>query len=443
MRRSSRTGALAALAAVLVVIASGCAVPATEEADDSEQISQEEIDAAMQEETTLTLWTWLPGAEAIAEEFEKAYPAITIKIENPSGGAGQDALLRTAIEAGSGIPDLSQFSSTIAPFALTEDLLDLGPYGAEALEDKFVPSTWPNGVVDGKVYGIPTDTGPVAMYYRTDLLESAGIEPPTTWDEFADAAEAYKESTGKYLTNFNQLEYLFLGRQVAPSMVEWDGGEEIAINIDDPAALEWASYWDDLIERDLVSTDPELVDNWYQGIANGKYASWLVAAWGQAFLQGTAAGTAGNWAVAPLPQFDVSEPVELNAGGSFTGVLKYTEHPIQAAVFAKWLGAEPAATQLLTELNVFPATYAQLEDPAFIDQENPFFGGQKVNQLFADVSTTAVSNDMGPLSSFIPTTSVDTVGAALAEGRSLVEGFTALQAKTVEYAEAQGFVVAD
>jgi multiple sugar transport system substrate-binding protein len=36
--------------------------------------------------------------------------------------------------------------------------------------------------------GIHTDT--VLLFYRTDLLEAAGIEPPTTWEEYLAAAEA-------------------------------------------------------------------------------------------------------------------------------------------------------------------------------------------------------------------------------------------------------------
>ena len=44
--------------------------------------------------------------------------------------------------------------------------------------------------VDGATYGIPYYSHAQVMWYRTDLLEQAGLEVPTTWDELYDAAVA-------------------------------------------------------------------------------------------------------------------------------------------------------------------------------------------------------------------------------------------------------------
>jgi multiple sugar transport system substrate-binding protein len=41
----------------------------------------------------------------------------------------------------------------------------------------------------GTQYAVPFRTGTAMFYYRKDLLEMAGITPPTNWDEFASAAE--------------------------------------------------------------------------------------------------------------------------------------------------------------------------------------------------------------------------------------------------------------
>ena len=38
----------------------------------------------------------------------------------------------------------------------------------------------------------------------------------------------------------------------------------------------------------VVSTDPDFTDQWYQGLNQGKYATWLTAAWGPVFLEGSA-----------------------------------------------------------------------------------------------------------------------------------------------------------
>ncbi|HEV7662356.1 MAG TPA: extracellular solute-binding protein [Chloroflexota bacterium] len=42
---------------------------------------------------------------------------------------------------------------------------------------------------NGAQYAVPFRTGTAMFYYRKDLLQQAGITPPTNWDEFATAAE--------------------------------------------------------------------------------------------------------------------------------------------------------------------------------------------------------------------------------------------------------------
>ena len=42
--------------------------------------------------------------------------------------------------------------------------------------------------------------------------------------------------------------------------------------------------------------------------------------------------------------------------------------------------------KLATEQFLFPPQVSVLEDPAFVDQESEFYGGQQVNKLFAEIS---------------------------------------------------------
>lgn len=44
--------------------------------------------------------------------------------------------------------------------------------------------------VDGQIYGIPFYNYALALIYRSDLYAEAGLDPPTTLEEFADAAQA-------------------------------------------------------------------------------------------------------------------------------------------------------------------------------------------------------------------------------------------------------------
>ena len=66
----------------------------------------------------------------------------------------------------------------------------------------------------------------------------------------------------------------------------------------------------------------------------GEYATYLSAAWAPGYLQGAGVGEgadAGVWATAPLPQWDPSNPVSVNWGGSAFSVTSQAKDPALAA----------------------------------------------------------------------------------------------------------------
>ncbi|HBS73048.1 MAG TPA: ABC transporter substrate-binding protein, partial [Microbacterium sp.] len=72
-------------------------------------------------------------------------------------------------------------------------------------------------------------------------------------------------------------------------------------------------------------------------MSNGTYASWLAAAWGPVFLQGTAANTSGLWRATEMPQWDASAPASGNQGGSAMAVTTDSDAAIASAEFVKFL----------------------------------------------------------------------------------------------------------
>ena len=90
----------------------------------------------------------------------------------------------------------------------------------------------------------------------------------------------------------------------------------------------------------------------------------------------------------------------------------------------------------------FPTAISVLEDPAFAGQESEFYGGQKVNELFADISTT-VDTDWQwlPFMEFAYTSFNETFGVQVAAKGDLSAGLDEWQAALEEYATQQGFTV--
>jgi multiple sugar transport system substrate-binding protein len=60
------------------------------------------------------------------------------------------------------------------------------------------------GTYEGRIYAIPIDGDFHMVYYRSDLLEKAGLKPPSTWDEYLNIAKKFDK---KDLNNDNEIDY--------------------------------------------------------------------------------------------------------------------------------------------------------------------------------------------------------------------------------------------
>ncbi|MDR0286012.1 MAG: extracellular solute-binding protein [Propionibacteriaceae bacterium] len=447
-----RTLTTTALAALLALGLGACSSPSSDTTATSANpattatTAPSDFDKAMATPTTLTFWTWVNDIQNQIDLFTAKYPAIKVEVVNAGQGGPEYQKLRTAIEAGSGAPDVAQIEyQYLSSFRLTNDLLDLKPYVGD------ITGEFPGWIAsqiggNGGIWGVPQDTGPMGFLYRTDLLQAAGLKTPATWAEFGTAATAYHTATGNYLTDMpgndpGQLVGLFWQAGARP--FAYDGDKTVTIDLTSDKVNQVLEFWQPLVDNGAVATDPDFTDQWYQGLANGTYASWLTAAWGPLFLQGTAGDTSGKWGAAPLPQWQTGAPVSGNWGGSTDAVLASSPNPVAAAELARFINLEKApALTLANEQFLFPAMTSILGAPEFADATSDFYGGQKVNALFATISGT-VSTDFEwlPFMDYVYSSFNDTLGKAWADKTDLKAGAAAWQADLVQYAQAQGFTV--
>jgi multiple sugar transport system substrate-binding protein len=445
-RRRLLVTAAATVAALTIGGCSGSSSPSTPAA--GKTVTQADIDKAMTTPTTLNFWTWVPDIAKEVALFQAKYPAVKVNVVNAGQGLEAYTKLRTALKAGKGAPDLAQIEFQYIPtFSITKSLVDLRPYGAAALKDKFVDWTWTQVTgPNGEILAYPQDTGPMGMLYRADLFQKYKIDVPKTWDDFAAAARKLHAADPKvYLTD------MAANEQGAWHGLMWQAGSKpysvngttIGLGVNDAASKKVADYWGGLAKEGVIATDPDFTDTWFQGLNNGKYATWLTAAWGPVFLGGSAKSTAGKWRAAPLPQWDAGKPVSGNWGGSTTAVMTGTPNAIAAAKFAEFLNTDPETTKLFnTAQNFFPATKALLADSTFAGSKSEFFGGQEVNKEFAAISDTVDVNWQWP--PFVDQSVKDwteTAGKALADKGDVAAATDEWQSRLTTYAKNQGFTV--
>ncbi len=321
MRYGARKAAvtITSIAAVAALALTGCS-PDAGSGGTTGKITDAQREEALKTPTDLTFWTWVPNIQDQVDLFEKKYPKIHVKVENVGQGLDHYAKVRTAAKAGNG-PDVVQLEyQFISSFALSGELLDLTPYGAKDIAKDYVPWVWKQGVAGDEVLAIPQDSGPLGNLYREDILTAAGVtEPPATWADYRTAAEAVRANTSSYISNMAPGQgagWLGLLWQAGVKPFAFDGDKGVTIDVNSPEAKEVMAYWQDMIQDDLVSIDPDFNDEWYQGLNQGKYAGWLTAAWAPVFLSSAAADTSGLWRAAPLPQWDADNPASGNWGGS-------------------------------------------------------------------------------------------------------------------------------
>ena len=408
--------------------------------------SETDLDAALQAGGKLTYWSWTPSAEAQVAAFEEAYPNVDVELVNAGTNTEEYTKLQNAIKAGSGAPDVVQIEYYAVPqFALSDALVDLSEYGLDELEGEYSASTWGSVNIDGKLVGLPQDSGPMALFYNKVVFDQFGIAVPTTWDEYIEAArQLHAADPTKYIASDTG------DAGFTTSMIWQAGGRpfeidgtDITVNLADEGTQKWTGVWNQLVEEDLLSSTPGWSDEWFKGLADGSIATLALGAWTPGVLESSVADAAGDWRVAPLPTYD-GTPVTAENGGGGQSVTTQSKNPALAAAFLRWLNSDPASIEVFLESGGFPSTTADLEDPAFTGLESEYFGGQKINEVL-----TQASADVAPGWSYLPyqvyANSIfgDTVGQSYANKADLNEGLAEWQRQLVEYGNEQGFTVSE
>ncbi|MCX5400701.1 ABC transporter substrate-binding protein [Streptomyces sp. NBC_00102] len=414
--------------------------------DDSaqKQASPSDIQAALQKGGTVTVWAWEPTLKQVAEDFEKKYPKVDIKLVNAGTNNDEYKALSNAIAAKKGVPDVAQLEYyALGQYALTKQVADLKAYGADKLADSYSPGPWNSVATGGGVYGLPMDSGPMALFYNKKVFDKYKIAVPTTWDEYVEAARTLHKADPKaYITSD-------LGDAGLTTSLLWQAGShpykvdgtKVGIDFTDAGAVTYTDTWQKLIDEKLVSPIAGWSDDWYKGLGDGTIATLPIGAWMPANFASGVKDAAGDWRVAPLPQWEAGANSSAENGGSSLALPTQGANKELAYAFVEYANSG-AGVQTRIKNGAFPATTADLNSQEFQDTEFPYFGGQKANQIFAE-SAKNVPSGWSYLPYQVYSNSIfnDTVGKAYISSTKLSDGLKTWQDKSLQYGSEQGFTV--
>jgi len=144
---------------------------------------------------TPTLSVLLPPSERpfwdpIARSFEAAHPGVRVElVEGPQATDLRENVYATSLLARDATFDLVYLDVTwTAKFAAAGWLRPLDAAFPDSLRAEFLGPAWDAGTFGGHLYRVPVRTDMGLLFYRSDLLDSAGVAPPATYDQLADAA---------------------------------------------------------------------------------------------------------------------------------------------------------------------------------------------------------------------------------------------------------------
>jgi cellobiose transport system substrate-binding protein len=333
------------------------------------------------------------GYDDLVEKYMDENPNIIVQQRGIGLGLGDYNLRLTEwMSSGQGAGDIVALEEgTIVQFkAQADNFVNLLDHGAGELEDNFLPWKWEQGMTaDGKLIGLGTDVGSMAVCYRKDLFAAADL--PTdrdevsklwpTWDDFIEVGKDYTDRVdgSRFVdaaTNvFNTVLLQVAGAGTGYTYFDQRGRFVLATNPDVKDA------WDitvEMIQADLAAGLQVNSSQWSTGIRRGQFATVGCPSWMTGVIQGNGGGRmAGKWDIAKAPAGGG------NWGGSFLAVPKQSKHQEEAVKLAKFLTSPEAHIEAFNAVGALPSSIKALDDPAVRGKRNEYFSNAPTGEIFA------------------------------------------------------------
>ncbi|MFF5535448.1 ABC transporter substrate-binding protein [Streptomyces cinerochromogenes] len=389
IRRSQRLMALTAVAALTTGLLAGCA-------NDSDDGTSDNSGGGGGGKGGITLTIGTFGVfgykqAGLYDEYMRLHKDINIKENVTTRTDVYWPKVLTRLQAGSGTDDVQAIevgNITEAVQTQADKFVDLGKE-----VDKSQWLDWKNAQAtakDGKLIGLGTDIGPMAICYRKDLFKKAGLETDRTklaaqwkgdWAKYVDLGKQYMKKAPdgtKFVDSASSVYNAALG---GGDTRYYDKGGNVVWDESDGVKKAWDVAMT-VATSDMSAKLKQFDKPWDQGFANGTFATVACPAWMLGQIQEKAGDSGkGNWDVA-------AAPTAANWGGSFLGVPTAGKHQKEAIEFVKWLTAPEQQAKVFAKQASFPSTpsaYAGLK-PASGTTE--YFSNAPITQIFADSAKT-------------------------------------------------------
>jgi multiple sugar transport system substrate-binding protein len=319
---------------------------------------------------------WAMGREGevvqqLVPEFERRNPGIRVRVQQIPWSAAHEKLLTAFV--GDAMPDVFQLGNTWIPELVALDALEpLDARLASAVVVRatdYFPGILDTNVIDGVTYGLPWYVDTRLLFYRSDILEQAGVvQPPLSWDAWREAMARVKQRVGadNYAILLPMTEWqtpVILALQLGADLLR--DHDQFGDFLSAPFRQAFAFYLD-LFRRDFAPRAGEAqVANLYQDFANGYFAFYITGPWNIGeFSRRLPASMADRWATAPMPSPDGTYPGVSVAGGASLAICRRSMHTDAAWKWIEYLSAPAQQLEFYRLTGDLPSRRSTWEDAA-------------------------------------------------------------------------------
>ena len=320
--------------------------------------------SALAAEATLR-FSWWGGGErheatlAAIKAFEAKNPGVSIKGEY---GGFQGYVDKLAVQIAGGVePDIIQSDwAWITQFSKDGNgFYDLKKSKQIQL-DAFLGESWKNGMVNGKLNGVPTSYTARIFLWNKTMWDKAGLPLPRTWDELFAAGKVFEQKLGK---DFYPLDsQLYDAAMVAHAYMlqktgkPWIYPNQPKVAYSQEEALEWVRTYKRMVDQHVISTlqyrvsaaggnmetPVEQLPDWVSGKFAGSYV------WDSVLKTRISTAKNMDFEVGSFPTL----PGAKNSGyfgrpAQMILVSKNSKNPEMAAQFVNWMVNSAEAAQIL------------------------------------------------------------------------------------------------
>lgn len=354
----------------------------------------------------ITIWAWdesfnIAAANEAKEVYLKDNPDAEVEVVTMS----QDdivAKLNTSLSSGSyeGLPNIVLIEDYKIQGYLTAYKDEFADLSSIAKQSDFASYKTGVNYIDGKLYGIPFDSGVAATFYRADLIEQAGYTKEDmenlTWEKYIEIGKAVKEKTGVAMCTLDPSD---LGeiRMMLQSAGAWYTDEDGKVSISNNQALKDAiKIYKDLTESGAIKQHTDW-DQFVGSFNKGEVAAVVTGCWIAPSIK-KAEDQSGKWAVAAFPKMSAnSKSVNASSlGGAGWYALKNVGNVDMAVDFlGKTFASNVDLMNDLADSITLVSTLNKAAEAPNYSKANDFFSGQEVFADFAKWTSEVPSVNYG------------------------------------------------